>query len=489
MEEKKFFEAFPTLQLNNELSGFFREAVVYHIAMNSQRTYVKIYVRFNRLIGRDILNKIETELKRQIKPFFAMDVYIVERFNLSSLHTPETILTDYRESMLFELKKRNMILYQLLREATFEVEEDSLINIVLSDNFVSKEYSDELIDAISDMFINRFGMEVKFFCQYVKPKENRQAKEAEFKMARMVEEISKRAYENKKEEEKVAENTDKPAKEEVKPKKPYKQIIAKRSDNPDVVYGRDVLEECITLDTVLHEMGEIVFRGMALNVESREIKSGKFIMTIDITDFTDSITVKLFLNPEPYEEIKKEIKKGGFYKIKGVTTIDKFSGELSIASVVGIVKIPDFRTKRMDMAMEKRVELHCHTKMSELDGVSDAKALVGQACDWGHPALAITDHGVVQGFTEAFHTKLSNKEFKIIYGVEAYLVDDLKKIIDNPKGQDFDDTYVVFDLETTGLSPVNDHIIEIGAIKIKNRKVVDNFSAFVKYSFIVFKLK
>lgn len=131
------------------------------------------------------------------------------------------------------------------------------------------------------------------------------------------------------------------------------------------------------------------------------------------------------------------------------------------------------------MALEKRVELHCHTKMSELDGVSDVSAIVKQAAGWGHPALAITDHGVVQAFTEAFHTKLDNKDFKIIYGVEAYLVDDLKRIIENPGGQNFDDTYVVFDLETTGLSPVNDRIIEIGAVKMCGGKVTDRFSTFV----------
>ena len=481
MEEKKFFETFPTLELNKELTGIFREAIVYHISMNSQRTCVKIYVKFNRLIGRDVLTKIEAEIKRQIKPFFAMEVHIMEKFELSSLHTPETIIEEYRESMLFELKKRNMMLHQLLKEANITVNEQGKLNFELKDNFVSKEYSKDLKEAIEGMMLNRFGMEVTILFDFVKIKESRQSMEAEYKLDRMVEEISKRAMEARKQDKEEA--LEAPNKEEKKTKteesnnKPVYRV--KRSENPDVVYGREIMEEAINLDTVIHEMGEIVIRGQAVNVEARELRSGKFILTIDITDFTDSITVKLFLNPEHYDEVKGDIKKGGFYKIKGVTTIDKFSGELSVASVVGILKIQDFRTKRMDMAMEKRVELHCHTKMSELDGVADAGALVKQACGWGHPALAITDHGVVQGFTEAFHTRLDNKEFKIIYGVEAYLVDDLKKIIENTKGQDFNDTYVVFDLETTGLSPVKDRIIEIGAIKIKDKKVVDNFSTFV----------
>ena len=502
MDEKKFFETFPTLNLNKELAVVFAEGIVYHISMNSARTCVKIYMRFTRLIGRDVLSKVENEIKRQIKPFFGMEVHIMEKFELSSLHTPKTIMEEYRESILFELKKKDMMLHQLFYAASVEVNEASDLIIRLKDNFVSREYSKDLADIITDMMLYRFGQEVKIEFEYVKAEESRQSKEAEYRLSQMVDEISKRLKESEKNkseeggnktEEKSAEekNADKAAdnKQPVPNKTPKKNDFyskggefkrsVKRSDNPDVIYGRDFEDEPITLDSVIHEMGEITFRGMVMAVEERELRSGKIILMFDVTDFTDSITVKMFLMPEQLDEIKGAIKKGNFFKIKGVTTIDKFSGELTIGSVAGIMKINDFRTKRTDMALEKRVELHCHTKMSELDGVSDAGSLVKQACAWGHPALAITDHGVVQGFTEAFHTRLDNKDFKIIYGLEAYIVDDLKKIIEDPKGQSFDDTFVVFDLETTGLSPVNDRIIEIGAVKLQNKKVIDRFSVFV----------
>ncbi|MGN0374237.1 MAG: exonuclease domain-containing protein, partial [Butyrivibrio sp.] len=501
MEQKKFFEAFPTLQLSEELTGIFAEAVVYHISMNRARTGVKIYIQFTRLIGRDVISKVETEIKRQIKPFFGMDVRIMEKFELSSLHTPKTIMEEYRESMLFELKKKNMMLYQLLNDAVIDVTEAGNLVFTLKDNFVSREYSKELGDIVRDMMLYRFGQEIEIDFVYEKAKESRQSREAEYKINRMVEEISMRAGKTA-ETEKTEENVSGPvetakAKNNIPSEKngsatkasggkndlysrngEYKRSV-RRSDNPDVIYGRDFEDEPVTLDGVVHEMGEITFRGQVMSVDSRELKSGKIILMFDMTDYTDSITVKMFLMPEQLGEIKDSIKKGAFFKIKGATTIDRFTGELIIGSVSGIMKIPDFRVKRTDMALEKRVELHCHTKMSELDGVSDAGAIVKQACAWGHPALAITDHGVVQGFTEAFHTKLDNKDFKIIYGLEAYLVDDLKKIIEDPKGQDFNDTYVVFDLETTGLSPVNDRIIEIGAVKIQNKKITDRFSVFV----------
>ena len=487
MEEKSFFDVFPTLELGKDLMGIFADAKVYHIGMNSQRTCVKIYLKFTRLIGRDELSKVEKEIKRQVKPFFAMEVQIKERFELSSLHTVETILEEYKESMIYELGKHNMILCQLLRESKIKSCEEDRIVFELKDNFVSREYSKEYKEIIEMMMVERFNKEMTIEFEYVKAEESRQSKEAEHRLNQMVDEMSKRiAAARKKEEDKpkAKEETKKPAPKQEKKsfnagdsKLAYRPV--KNSDNPDVVYGRDIFDDPITLDGVVQEMGEIVFRGMIMAVENRELRNGKIILMFDITDFTDSITVKIFLTAEQYQDLSGSIKKGEFYKIKGVTTIDRFSGELTIGSVVGIVKIPDFRSKRIDMAMEKRVELHCHTKMSELDGVSDAKALVSQAAKWGHPAIALTDHGVVQGFTEAFHTKLDNKEFKIIYGVEAYFVDDLKKIIEDPAGQSFDDTYVVFDLETTGLSPVNDRIIEIGAVKIKDRKIIDRFSTFV----------
>lgn len=436
-----------------------------------------------------------------------MQVIIKEKFELSSLHTPETILDEYRDSILYELGKDSMIKQQIYKNAEIEIKDDNNIIMSTQGTFVAQRYADEICGAISDMMLNRFGYEVNVVTEYTEVKESRHSKEAEYKLEQMVHEISERAHKNpahKADEEnstvEPAENTGKPEMSAQKPEKPKQRAdggnnyksnkefkrdgsdfrrSVKRSDNPDVIYGRDFDGEAVNLDTVVGEMGEIIFRGQIMNADKRELRSGKVIFMFDITDFTDSISVKMFMMPEQLEEVEKDLKPGIFVRVKGVTTIDRFSGELTIGSVSGIMKSSDFRVKRTDMALEKRVELHCHTKMSELDGVSDVSAIVKQAAGWGHPALAITDHGVVQAFTEAFHTKLDNKDFKIIYGVEAYLVDDLKRIIENPGGQNFDDTYVVFDLETTGLSPVNDRIIEIGAVKMCGGKVTDRFSTFV----------
>ncbi len=252
------------------------------------------------------------------------------------------------------------------------------------------------------------------------------------------------------------------------------------------------------INDIIGEMGEVVIRGKILNMDKREIKNERTILIFDVTDFSDTMTIKMFLHNDQVAELTGDVKPGAFVKIKGMTMMDKFDHELTIGSLTGIKKIPDFTTSRLDTSVRKRVELHCHTKMSDMDGVSEAKDIVKRAYQWGHPAIAITDHGVVQSFPDANHVwedlwkaeKNKRKEagdpdpdkqdfFKVIYGVEAYLVDDLHEIATNDKGQDFSQDFVVFDIETTGFSPVENRIIEIGAVKVCGGKIVDRFSVFV----------
>lgn len=223
----------------------------------------------------------------------------------------------------------------------------------------------------------------------------------------------------------------------------------------------------------------MVIRGKILTVDSRELRSQKTIMIFDVTDFTDTITVKMFAREEQLEDLKAAVVQGSFIRIKGVTTIDKFDGELTLGSVVGIKKSEDFTGKRVDNSLEKRVELHCHTKMSDMDGVSEVKDIVKRAKRWGMPAIAITDHGCVQSFPDANHALEKGDTFKLIYGVEGYLVDDLKQLVENSRNQGLSDSYVVFDIETTGFSSSRNRIIEIGAVKVINGVITDKFSTFV----------
>ncbi|MBD5522330.1 MAG: PolC-type DNA polymerase III [Lachnospiraceae bacterium] len=278
---------------------------------------------------------------------------------------------------------------------------------------------------------------------------------------------------------------------------PVKDRPLKRSDNPDVIYGRDFEDEAMRMDEIIGEIGEVAVRGKVINMDKRELKNERTLLIYDVTDYTDTMTIKLFVKTEQTEEFTAEMKPGAFVKIKGITMVDKFDHELTIGSIHGVKKIPDFTTTRSDNSVRKRVELHCHTKMSDMDGVSEVKDIVKRAYKWGHQAIAITDHGVLQAFPDANHvwedlwraekkkceeageTPDKQNFFKCIYGVEAYLVDDLKEIVTNDKGQDLKGTFVVFDIETTGFSPITDRIIEIGAVKVVDGEIADKFSAFV----------
>ena len=253
----------------------------------------------------------------------------------------------------------------------------------------------------------------------------------------------------------------------------------KKSDNPDVLFGRDFEDDFTTIEKIEGEMGEVTVRGKILDKDSRELRSGKTIIIFHITDFTDTITVKVFANEDTLEDLNAAIKPGTFIRLCGMTTIDRFDGELTIGSVRGIKKAEDFTSKRMDHSPVKRVELHCHTKMSDMDGVSDVASIIKKAKEWGMEALAVTDHGCVQAFTEASHALDKNDPFKMLYGVEGYLVDDMKDLVENPKGQTFADSFVVFDIETTGFSPEKNKIIEIGAVKVEKGVITDKFSTFV----------
>lgn len=260
--------------------------------------------------------------------------------------------------------------------------------------------------------------------------------------------------------------------------------------DPSVVYGRNFDGNSMPICDINAEIGEVVIRGKLIKPDNRTIGNEKSIVTFIMTDFTDSIKVKLYAKTIEVDEITDVLKPGGFFLLKGIAQMDTYERDITIGSVVGIKTINDFTTSRMDQSSLKRVELHAHTMMSDMDSVVDVKTLIKRAFKWGHKAIAITDHGVVQSFPEANHTlnpkdyadeneQKRAKEFKIIYGMEAYLVDDIKEVVVNAGEQGIDDPCVVFDIETTGFSQNNDRIIEIGAVKVIGGEIVEKYSTFV----------
>ena len=509
---KAFREAFPTLKLEEELEGLLDTTEVTKISANHEHTHIRIYLRAKRLIFKKNIWKLEKAITEQIFQNRAIQVKIIESYELSEQYTPKSLIEVYKDSILDELNAYSVLEYNLLRTADMEFPEEDRLILTMDETIIAKTRTDEIIEFLEKVICERCGMNLKIFPQYRKPQESKYRKNSEEQIRQEVAGIvarTKLVMEGKSQEteekEKTVETEEKTktiaktagnradaskngtnyAKQKQKFEKrgefrrKFESDNGKKSMNPDVIYGRDFEEESMEIEKIDGPIGEVVIRGKILSVDTREIRNEKTIIIFSVTDFTDTIVLKIFARNDDVPELLKEISGGKFVRVKGVATIDKFDSELTIGSIVGIKKCADFTTVRMDTSVEKRIELHCHTKMSDMDGVSDVKDIVKRAMKWGHKAIAITDHGDVQAFPDANHTVPSDSDFKVIYGVEAYLVDDLKGMVTDSQNQDLDADYVVFDLETTGFSPETNRIIEIGAVKVQNGKIVDKFSTFV----------
>ena len=502
--EKKFLEAFPNLQLNGTVKDLFEQVVVEKITTTKRKDFLRIYIRSERLIEKEQVYEVEKEIKKQ---FFANDnivIKIYEKFILSEQYNPQMLMELYKESILLELRETEHMLYTMFRQAELSFPTEHMLLLTLEDSVIAKSKEDELIHILDKVLNERCGFQVKFDIAYKEASESKYKEEDELRIQKVVEGITRR-MENVGEEQPEQIKQENKSDTSVKNEKTAKTVAAasfqterkseksfaakkaegfqrrypKKSDNPDVIYGRDFDEEAMEIKEIWGEMGEVVIRGKVRALDKREIRNEKTIVSFEITDFTDTIKVKMFVHNEQLDELLAELKVGAFFKVKGVTVNDTFDHELTIATVNGLKKIPDFTTSRMDNSAKKRVELHCHTKMSDMDGVSDVKDIIKRAKKWGHKAIAITDHGCVQAFPDANHALDHGDDFKVIYGVEGYLVDDLKEIVTNGKGQSLQESYVVFDIETTGFSPINNRIIEIGAVKVVNGEIADRFSTFV----------
>ncbi len=226
------------------------------------------------------------------------------------------------------------------------------------------------------------------------------------------------------------------------------------------------------------DMGGVVVNGKVFAIHHRELsKRNAWIINFDITDGTGSITVSGFYEKKQAEPLIEHIKEGKYLLIQGKLQIGKFTGELELkpyAMAEGIPKPP-----RQDLSEEKRVELHLHTRYSTMDGLTDVAGAVKRAISWGHPAIAITDHGIAQAFPEAY--KAGGGKIKVILGTEAYYINDVddRVVVHGTLEQPLEEEIVCFDIETTGLNRRRDAITEIGAVVLKNGELTDSYSAFL----------
>ena len=443
--------------------------------INKQARLITLAVKFNGLVERNTLFDTEKLITKTlayhtvIKPHFPTELFSA----------------DYFPQLYAAVRRDIPSINGTLNNAEVRFENNTLtINLLNGGKTLldSKGFDKALIKLISEEFnlyisLNYTGTfeveenseEYKAAIQDAQEKINREnlQKAAEFYQEE-VETAEKR-------EEKHAENTT--VEIEVREGKFATPQIIQSSIRP--LYGRSIRGKMIPISSISGDSGRIVVWGDVFDIEKKVTKSGdKNIFTIDITDYTGSTTAKVF-NSIKESAVIDNIKKGDTIVVQGDVEYDKYAGELVVnARSIGTAQ----KVKVVDNAEKKRVELHMHTNMSQMDAVTSAGDLVNRAYQWGHKAVAITDHGVAQAFPDAMKAadKINKDEekIKIIYGVEAYFMDDLVESVKGDADTGFDGTFICFDIETTGLSAARDKITEIGAVKVENGVITDTFSTF-----------
>ena len=471
---KKFLTILPDLKLSHEMTELFETVECEKVAASRDHSRIKIYIHSDRLIAHKAIRETERAIRSQMFKD-QVDVCLVEKYHLSRQYTPARLLEAYTGSLIDELEEEGELSANLFRKAEKTFLEPFVLELKVEENCIAQVKMEKLKHKLEHIFSERFDMPLGIVLGWLPKKKSKYAVYADSAMKEEIAQIVQ-TYEQAKEDQKEVEKQEVQQKEKPAFKKNY--VKQRLPEDKDIFYGRNFEGEETEIHEIIDEMGEVVVRGKIIQLETREIRNEKTIVMFAVTDFTDTIKAKVFTKNERLPELLDKLKEGAFIKMKAVAMMDQFEHDIALGSVSGIKTIPDFTEKRMDHSPVKRVELHCHTTMSDMDGVTDVKKLLKTAMGWGHQAMAITDHGVVQAFPDANHC-VEGKDFKVIYGMEGYLVDDIKNIVTDSRGQSLDSTFVVFDIETTGFSAVNDRIIEIGAVKVENGMITEKFSEFV----------
>lgn len=444
--------------------------------INKQSRLIILSVNFSELIGRDLLFEAEKSITKVlayhavIKPHFPTELFSADYF--PQLYTavrrdiPSINGTLNNAEVKFE---NNTLTINLLNGGK------TLLDSKGFDKALVKQIYEEFNLHISVIYTGIFEVEENNE-EYKAAIQNAQEKINRENLQKAAEFYQEEAETAKQREETHAENTT--AEIEIREGKFSTPQIVQSSIRP--LYGRSIRGKMIPISSISGDSGRIVVWGDVFDIEKKVTKSGdKNIFTIDITDYTGSTTAKIF-NSIKESAVIDNIKKGDTIVVQGDVEYDKYAGELVVnARSVGTAQ----KVKVVDNAEKKRVELHMHTNMSQMDAVTSAGDLVNRAYQWGHKAVAITDHGVAQAFPDAMKAadKINKDEekIKVIYGVEAYFMDDLVESVKGDADTGFDGTFICFDIETTGLSAARDKITEIGAVKVENGIITDKFSTFV----------
>lgn len=458
MTAQKFELVFQKISLSLPLLEAFQGTEVRKLTIHKKERTVSIEIAANKMIPLQKQEELKGALLESLPGIQAVSLAVF--YELTD-KTPEALAAGYWGSIKTLVSQKSKICAGVIADAEWRVTEHKL-QILVKHNMAYYLAQKHLDDAIANMIHTETGetLLVQF--------KNQKATEAD-----------RAALENnrKKKFEELSRQIITTQAEAVQEKANAEVAAVSSSVSKGILLGKEIngTNQKIIDTKILGE--NVIIEGSIYNIEPREIRGEKYIVSFDITDLSDSTTVKFFVKKSVFDaELSDKIKKGKHLRVQGEVQFDKYTKEIDIMAknIMAAAAPPP----RMDDAEEKRVELHLHTQMSSMDGVTPVKKYIERAIAWGHKAIAITDHGVVQAFPDAMNA-IGKSDLKVIYGVEAYLIDDLGSVVTMPRGQSLDDTFVVFDIETTGLSKETESITEIGAVKVVDGKIIDRFSTFV----------
>lgn len=451
-----------------------KDAKVYDIVINKDKRIIDIYADFGALVDAEDIFVTQRLIKSSTMQFSKVSIH--PRFD-SSLFDVR-----YFAQIVEFLKVETPSLNGTLNDAVL-YRNENMLTVKLAHGGLSllnaKDFTQLLQGIINRMFLLSFEVQYGGVTEIDGDSDEyiEQIQNVEKKISREKLEELTNMYEFEEKSQAQGNSVNTSVVEKRVGKNATPQIIP---ETMRPLYGRVTKGKIIPIEKIAYDTGRATVWGDVFALEWKETRSGdKNIITFDITDYTGSTTVKVFNNKNECT-VLENIKKGSTIICSGDIEFDKYAGELVLnaRSISTVDKV-----KVVDNAPKKRVELHLHTNMSQMDGISDAGSLVKRAAQWGHSAIAITDHGVAQAFPDAMNAAESinrdENKIKVIYGVEAYFMDDLVESVDGDKDISLDDAFVCFDIETTGLSAKTEKITEIGAVKIKGGQVVDRFSTFV----------
>ena len=454
---------------------------------------VNIYKKTNIL---EIKLKVASSIL--MKDLADFEKYLAKRFNFKDIDIKiESDGTDENVNNKIQTEWTDIVEYMaykhpltkaLLKNSAISIE-DNRINVklamkgkmVLEARGFEKILSSKLADLYHKNYVVSYQEEIT---QEMIEQYQEHARELE-KQAIMLaqKEAMEQAEEKRQEKEKKIQGESAPIPDAPMPTNADIPFEPEQEENSPLIYGRSlkIKEELSKVIDLSVDSGKVLLDGEILNTDSRELKSGKFLVTFDLYDGSSTITCKAFVEADKHDAVIKRLKSASGVKVNGTAQFDPFAKELGVIANVIIESTGIKREVRKDEAKVKRVELHMHTQMSQMDGMTAAKDLLKRAVKWGMKSIAITDHGVVQAFPDAHkYLEKDHPDLKVIYGVEAYLAPDKTPCVSFSKNQPLDDTtYCVLDLETTGFSFRTEKITEIGIMKVRNGEVIDELSTFV----------